>query len=294
MTKLRYNFAPFTFKEWCNTQNFAFDSEAYIKSRKNITEMLILTIGSDTSYLSIEQKFKHISDIVFGFIYYDDLKILEEFLYSISSDKRLVKSVIGRFIPIRDLIKELDRLDSLKTVVFVFKDVIIKLVELYIYFSLYPYLMELSSKSNDLTFERLQKEIQLTAGVKKRINENKINLDKIRGLTKGRVSLINMLNVDTRGSILPEEFDALLLVLKSSKFDRKAYDTFIIPIILESIIFSKEISEYSASKYLIPLVNLICKTKDFIENEEDWLNSNSPDKNYVSYCYKSISNHFYR
>ena len=88
--------------------------------------------------------------------------------------------------------------------------------------------------------------------------------------------------------------DLLLMMHKSTKSDRKAYDTTIFPIILQSIVFSDKVKPYTVSPLLIPIINLICKSKDFIKNEEEWLNSNSPDKNYVSYCYKSISNHFYR
>tara|TARA_B110000908_G_C10183012_1_gene416645 strand:+ start:73 stop:954 length:882 start_codon:yes stop_codon:yes gene_type:complete len=293
LSKPDFIFRSYALKTHLEKNEQKFDIGSYLKLKNEETDKLISSLNSDFSSLDLFQKFNYIKDILWNFIFYENQAVLKDNLNNLFTNKWELQSVLTRLISIKDLMNEVDKLEAKDSVVYVSRYNLIKLTELYIYFSLYPYILNLVCAGNEKNKEKLLKEMLLSRGLHKRLEDNSVDLDKIRGDSKGRVSLLNLLEFESNDSCLNSQ-DLLLMMLKSIKSNRKAYDTLVFPVILQSIVFSDKESSYSVSPHLISIINLICKTTGFFENEEDWLNANSPDKSYVSYCYKSISNHFFR
>ena len=293
MSKPDFIFTSYALKSHLEKDEQKFDIGSYLKIKNEETDKLFSSLNTDISSLELFQKFNYIKDIFWGIIFYENQEVSKNHLKTLFSDKSELKLILRRLISVKDLMNEIDKLENNDSVVFIRRYHLIKLTELYIYFSFYPYILNFVSSKNETNKEKLLKEMLLSRVLHKKLEDNSVDLSKIRGDSKGRVILLDHLEVESKEACLNSQ-DLLLMMHKSTKSDRKAYDTTIFPIILRSIVFSDKVKPYTVSPHLIPIINLICKSKDFIKNEEEWLNSNSPDKNYVSYCYKSISNHFYR
>ena len=280
--------------DWNFIKNHVIENEnnanLYIAELNVKAETALDNLFIDVSGLSKEELYYHLSTIIPLFCFFKYRAELEKYLASIFEKSITLNLLLNQKIDIALLYSTINNLEDDESVVLIFRHEAFKITYQYIDSLIKYYLLELIfpiEKNTNL----IAKEFKLMYDLAL-INE--IAQKKIRGKTKGRLLVLDkLLELNHKSDINLEQ--TLQRTLDFAKGKRKTIDKMHVPIIINCVVFTKGTSEYNASKLLMPLVNLICKSSDFSTTEDEWINKPvSPDKNYVSYCYKYIVNQFYR
>ena len=282
--------------DWNIIKNLAIENESnanlFITELNEKAENALDNRLIDVSDLTKEELYYHLSSIIPLFCFFKYRTDLEKYLKSIFERSVNLNLLLNQKIDIKLLYSTINNLEDDKRIVIVLRNEALRLTYQYIDSLIKFFLIELIFPAKNNT-NLIAKEFKLINDLYSGIS-NKIIQKKIRGKTKGRLLVINSLfEVQEKTEI---KLDWILKQsLDFAKGKRNALDKMYLPNIINCVVFVNETSEYSASKLLIPLVSLICKSTDFSVSEDEWLSKTvSADKSYHSYCYKYLINQFYR
>ena len=148
MSKPDFLFTSYALKSHLEKKEKKLDIESYLKIKNEKTDKLFSSLNTDISSLELFQKFNYIKDIFWGIIFYENQEVSKNHLKTLFSDNKELESILSNLISIKDLMNEIDKLENNDSVVFISRYHLIKLTELYIFFSFYPYILNFVCSEN--------------------------------------------------------------------------------------------------------------------------------------------------
>ena len=148
MSKPDFLFTSYALKSHLEKKEKKLDIGSYLKIKNEETDKLFSSLNTDISSLELFQKFNYIKDIFWGIIFYENQEVYKNHLKTLFSDKSELQPILRRLISVKDLMNEIDKLENNDSVVFIRRYHLIKLTELYIYFSFYPYILNFVYSKN--------------------------------------------------------------------------------------------------------------------------------------------------